>query len=386
MVGTPDFMSPEQVEGKPATPRSDLYSLGCVLYALLTGKPPFSGGTIIAVMDRVRFEAPRPVRQAAPQTPPVLDDIVSQLLRKNPDERIATPQLLANLLQAMTHALSVRDESAKMAGGAGGSGETTVIGDIEQPLAPETARVPQRPAPPPGVTADYDPDRGDSLAIPTAVSASPPVVSDLGETVEYTLEQESAAEQGAERKTHFTPVSDREWRSALGTEADAASSQRERVSITLLAAALLAIIGAVVFFALPLSADKLYRRIQESAVQPDLRDHCSRYMAEFLRRFPQDARAAEIEQLQADLQCQNLRQELTDKVRTLTDLEQAYLDGMKLAEQGQWTEAAARFQETVEGLESRVLSAADRRLLDRTRHMLDKSRRSESANQSRSQE
>lgn len=376
MVGTPDFMSPEQVEGKPATPRSDLYSLGCVLYALLTGKPPFSGGTIITVMDRVRFEVPRPVCQAAPQTPPVLDDIISQLLRKSPDERIATPQLLANLLQAMTHALSVQDEFAKLGGRATGSGETTVVGDVAQPPAAETERVPHMPAPPPGVTVDYDPRADSSPALPTAVPARPPAASDLGETVEYTLEQESVPVPAAERKTHFTPVSEREWRSALGTEADAASSKRERWSIALLAAALLGIVATIVFFALPLSADKLYRQIQDSAAEPAQRDRCWRSMSEFLDRFPDDARAAEVEQLRADLQCQNLRQELSGKVRALTDLEQAYLDGMKLADQSQWPGAAARFQQIVEGLESRVLSAADRRLLDRTRHMLAKSQRS----------
>ena len=81
--------------------------------------------------------------------------------------------------------------------------------------------------------------------------------------------------------------------------------------------------------------------------------------------FPRGTRAAEIEQLRADLQCQSLRQELGGKVRTLTDREQAYLGGMKLAEQGQWPDAAARFQQVVEGLEPRVLSAADRGLLDR---------------------
>lgn len=382
MVGTPDFMSPEQVEGKPVTPRSDLYSLGCVLYTLLTGKPPFSGATMTAVMDRVRFEAPRSVRLAAPNTPPVLDDIISQLLRKNSDERIATPQLLANLLQAMTHALSVRDESAaKMAGRAEGTGETTLIGDVEPPLAPIPAGIPNRPAPSPAVKPDRDPNSDLSIPIPTAISENPPVAADLGGTIEYTLEREAAAGSGAERKTHFTPVSERDWRSTLGTEADAVSSKRERVSIAVLATALLVVVGTVVFMALPLSADKLFRRIQDSAVQPAQRDRCSRYMAEFLERFPEDARAAEIQHLRAELQCQNLRQELSDKVRTLTDLEQAYLDGMNLAEQGQWTEAAVRFQQAAGGRESRVLSAADRRLQDRARYMLDKSRRLGSAKQ-----
>jgi serine/threonine-protein kinase len=374
MVGTPDYMSPEQVEGKPATPRSDLYSLGCLLYALLTGKPPFSGSTVTAVMDRVRFEAPRPARLAAPQTPQVLDDIISQLLRKNPDERIATPQLVANLLQAMSHALSVRDESAAKAGHPEGSGETTVIGDVEQPLAPETAGVPQRPAPPPGVTADDDPLPGAGPPIPTALAGSPPPESDLSETKEYTLEHEAAGEQAVERKTHFTPVSEREWRSAIGTESEAASSDRGHLGVALLAAALLAVIATIVYLAQPLSADQLYRRIQETTRQPEQADRGSRYIAEFLERFPEDARAGEIEQLRADLQCQGLRQDLGDKVRTLTDGEQAYLDGMDLADQGRWPEAAARFQQVVEGLEPKVLSAADRRLLDRSRHMRDKAR------------
>jgi serine/threonine protein kinase len=181
MIGTPDYMSPEQVEGKPATPRSDLYCLGCVLYALLTGKPPFTGATLTAVMDRVRFEAPRPVRLAAPQTPQVLDDIIRQLLRKNPEERIATPQLLANLFQAMTHALSVQDASAANSGGRWeSSGETTVVGDIGEPLAPQTAGAPQQPPPspspspspapappPPGVTAKNDPHANGEITLPT---------------------------------------------------------------------------------------------------------------------------------------------------------------------------------------------------------------------------
>jgi len=376
MVGTPDYMSPEQIEGRPATSRSDLYSLGCVLYALLTGKPPFTGATITAVIDRVRFESPRPVRLAAPQTPPDLDDIISQLLRKEADQRIATPQLLANLLQAMTHALSGRDGLASqredpLAAG----GETTVIGDMDEPPALETAGIPRRSPPPPDVTAHHAPDADDRLTMPTAISENPPPPPDLGETMEYTVEPEPGIEHEAEPKTHFTPVSEREWRSVLNTESPSAAPHLERWSIALLAAALLAVVGTIVFLSLPLSADKLYRRIQDSASQPDQLDRCWRDMADFLERFPKDARAAEIERLQADLQCQDLRQDLSRKVRTLTDLEQAYLEGMDLAEQGQWPEAQARFEQVVQGLEPRVLSAADRRLLERARHMQGKSQR-----------
>jgi len=407
MIGTPDYMSPEQVEGKPATPRSDLYCLGCVLYALLTGKPPFSGATLTVVMDRVRYEAPRPARSAAPQTPQVLDDIISQLLRKNPEERIATPQLLANLLQAMTHALSIRDDAASSNSGSRPSGETTVVGDIAEPLAAETARTSPGPASAPpatggvtgaatgsarpratgggtagaaaGVTANAtsgdDPRAEGRITLPTAISAVPPADLEGGETIAYNLEQQADADKRLERKTHFTAVAEREWQSVIGTETETVSAKRERFTVVLLAAALLAVVGTMVFLALPPTADKLYGRIQELSAAPAERDRCARLIAEFLDRYPEDPRAAEIRQLQADQQCLSLQRELGAKVRSLTDLEQTYLEGMALAEQDQWTEAARCFQQIVEGLKSRILSAADRRLLDRSQHMLDTSRR-----------
>jgi UDP-glucuronate decarboxylase len=209
--------------------------------------------------------------------------------------------------------------------------------------------------------------------LPTAISAGPPSDSDTSETVEYHVEP-PVADKPPERKTHFTPVSEREWRSVIGTPADTSPTKRERFAIALLASALLAVVGTLVFLALPPSADKLHHRIQDSSAVSAEHDRCSRLIAEFLDRYPEDPRAAEIRQLRADLQCLSLRQELGNKVRTLTDLEQAYLEGMGWADQGQWTEAAMSFQRVVDGLKARILSAADRRLLDRSQHMLDKSR------------
>lgn len=374
LIGTPDYMSPEQVEGQPATPRSDLYALGCVLYALLTGKPPFTGASVTSVMDRVRSETPRSVRLLAPQTPQVLDDIIGQLLRKIPGQRIATPQLLANLLQAMTHALSVQDGAG--AGGLdGSSGETTVVGDIGEALAAETAGASQGRAPPCDATAEDPPLDSGEITVPTAISKDPQADARMGETVDYAVEPQSADVAAAEGRTHFTPVSEREWRSVISMDADTAPTQRERLSVAVCAAALLAIVGTLLLLLLPPSADKLYRRIQESAAAPAERARCSRLIDEFLERYVDDPRVGEIRQLQADLQCLNLQQELAAKIRTLTELEQAYLEGMRLADQEQWSQASQRFEQVVEELTSRVLSAADRRLLDRARHMRDKLQR-----------
>jgi eukaryotic-like serine/threonine-protein kinase len=106
MIGTPDYMSPEQTEGFPATGRSDLYSLGCVMYALISGKPPFTSPSITKIIDRVRTVEALPLRRLVPDLPEPMERIVAQLLNKDPAQRIATPQALANLLRAMKHALT----------------------------------------------------------------------------------------------------------------------------------------------------------------------------------------------------------------------------------------------------------------------------------------
>jgi serine/threonine-protein kinase len=107
VIGTADYMAPEQAEGKPITGRCDLYALGSVLYALLAGKPPFGGRTIIEVIAALKNEQPTPVRRLAPDTPLEFERIIQQLLEKDPQKRIPTPLALANRLRAMEHALSL---------------------------------------------------------------------------------------------------------------------------------------------------------------------------------------------------------------------------------------------------------------------------------------
>src|SRR5262249_61586462 len=69
VAGTPAFMSPEQAEGKPVDHRSDLFSLGSVLYAACTGRPPFRAGTNMGVLKRGCEETPTPIREANPEMP-----------------------------------------------------------------------------------------------------------------------------------------------------------------------------------------------------------------------------------------------------------------------------------------------------------------------------
>ncbi|HKB05814.1 MAG TPA: protein kinase [Gemmataceae bacterium] len=104
ITGTPNYMSPEQAAGTTVDARSDLFSLGSVLYALCTGHPPFRAETPLAVLRRVADDPVRPPREANPDVPDWLDAIVRKLLAKNPADRFQTATEVAELLgQHLAH-------------------------------------------------------------------------------------------------------------------------------------------------------------------------------------------------------------------------------------------------------------------------------------------
>ncbi|HEV8597805.1 MAG TPA: protein kinase [Gemmatimonadales bacterium] len=87
-IGTPAYMSPEQATGDQSLDhRSDLYSLGCVLYEMLAGEPPFGGPNAQVILSRVLTEAPRPLRSIRPGVPPVIEKIVAGAIARSPADR-----------------------------------------------------------------------------------------------------------------------------------------------------------------------------------------------------------------------------------------------------------------------------------------------------------
>src|SRR5215471_1699931 len=99
VIGTPDYLAPEQaVDARAADIRSDLYSLGCTFYFLLTGQPPFQAESLTELLLKHQMEQPTPVEQRRPDVPPGIAAIVKKLMAKRPEERFQTP---AELIEAL---------------------------------------------------------------------------------------------------------------------------------------------------------------------------------------------------------------------------------------------------------------------------------------------
>jgi eukaryotic-like serine/threonine-protein kinase len=87
IAGSPSYMSPEQVQGKELTNRSDLYSLGAVMYELLTGARPFRGGNLAKLMHQIVYATPPPIHTLRREVPEELEEVVAIALQKDPDKR-----------------------------------------------------------------------------------------------------------------------------------------------------------------------------------------------------------------------------------------------------------------------------------------------------------
>jgi serine/threonine-protein kinase len=94
-LGTPDYISPEQVKGQRGDQRSDIYSLGAMLYEMLTGQPPFVGSNPLAVMNERVLKDPQPARELNLEISPQLQEILNRALERDPRHRYATASEMA---------------------------------------------------------------------------------------------------------------------------------------------------------------------------------------------------------------------------------------------------------------------------------------------------
>lgn len=151
-IGTPEYMSPEQAEGKEIDPRADVYALGCVLYETLSGRPPFVGSTPVSVLYQQVHSRPAYIRGFNPDVPRELARVVEQALAKRPEERFGTAESLAEALLPFTGGLV--EPTTHFTGAPPSTPRTPSIPAFPPPTS-EAPQPPDTPAPP------VQPDSGD---------------------------------------------------------------------------------------------------------------------------------------------------------------------------------------------------------------------------------
>ena len=169
VVGTPNYMSPEQVKGRPLDGRSDLWSFGVILYEMVTGEKPFTGQNVTTIIYKIVNENPIPPKELDPAIHPGLSAVIQRALAKHPDQRY---QHGADLVHHLINYRSIGTETASLPEDAGAA-------HVPQPApaAPPAAKAATVPAPaaakPPAAPAPAAPKPAAPAATPAAAAAKP---------------------------------------------------------------------------------------------------------------------------------------------------------------------------------------------------------------------
>jgi serine/threonine-protein kinase len=329
VLGTAEYMAPEQADGRPVSHRADLYSLGAVLYALIAGRPPFVAKTIPEMLQMQRFASPEPLRRYVPDVPQEVEAIVLQLLEKDPERRPPNATLLARRLAATAHGLQQQQQKKPPEGPATQGTDEFIISTPGAAPAPgdegplSETRVATSPLPVPlvqgtqnvdllGVTQVTDPRAASSSAIANGQDEAKPARRFLTVSEAEELERDTLLDE--EPRPWFSP------------------------SGVVLAMSLL-LLGGLIYYSLqPAAADTIYQRVrtqtasqEDSAIlaaEPDIQ--------QFLRHYPSDKRSREMEDLLSQISMIRLKRRFERQARALggdqvrLPIEIAYLAAIKL--------------------------------------------------------
>lgn len=342
VLGTAEFMAPEQAEGGPVGPAADLYSLGGVFYVLLTRRPLFQGQSLPEILKKQRLETPDPVGRHAPDVPKMLESIVARLLQKDPRRRIRNAAVLARHLAALEHGMSLTGTAesgadspqadSPAADGPADLPSTRIVGDRAEldALPPTRAMDPEdevRPAAEAG-----------SASGPGEPEQAPPAADDLPETKVTSAFRDRDRAEDADRRQ-------RGGRYTLIAEEDPDRLDTEEVrppwispQTWALAAALIAVGLAIWFFLQDPSADALYdritTRIDGSAESLLLAEDDIR---KFRMLYPSDPRARQLLEYETEIELHDLERKLERRARglgaaeNLVPIERDYLEAINYA-------------------------------------------------------
>jgi len=166
LVGTPTYLSPEQAQGLPVDHRSDLFSLGVVLYRLTTGQLPFRGDSTMAVLLALATQQAQPVREINPALPAGLAELIMQLLAKDPAQRPASAREVADRLGVLERQQALPPPVAPSS--------TEVLPAL--PATPPAAELFAQPCQPALVPTELPPPAPPQLELPRGTGSSPGAV------------------------------------------------------------------------------------------------------------------------------------------------------------------------------------------------------------------
>ncbi len=371
VLGTAEYMAPEQAEGRPITPRSDLYSLGGVMYCLLAGRPPFRAKSLVEMLEKHRTAAPEPLGRHAADVPAELEQIILQLLEKDPEKRIANATLVARRLGAMLAALSVKPDTGErealreLAGegeglpvpgpaGPDGGGQPPQPGSGEAshglpPVRTEVAVADSASSVPPGQTATHalgdplKPYRRTATQLPGDWAGKPTLQAEPGSPAENLPETKAtgafAGYEAAGGAAGRSPASETAAGSrattgrftAVGADELDAIGPSAPVHHALISVQTWVLLGSLIAVGLtawyslrPASADALYRRIsaktQDSSIESLL--DAEQSIEEFLTRYGNDPRAPELRESMREIELYRLERQFELRARSLAKLTQ----------------------------------------------------------------
>ncbi len=258
IIGTAEYMAPEQAAGKPVEPRADLYSLGAVMYVLLARRPLFKGKSLREVLHKQQYEIPEPLRHFNADMPERLERLIAQLLEKDPERRIPNAMVLGRLLEAMQQAMVVPGETVEA--GAPECLPPPAGAEAAAPPAPIAAAENSSPADCPA-TSDFTPP---PVRAPTAYvePSSDPLAPTIASTGIPILAIEPDVKEAPKPASRFVAVSEED----LGREEiEESDPVLTFLGISLgtwtLIVALFLVAGGMWYFLQPPTADGLYNRI-----------------------------------------------------------------------------------------------------------------------------
>lgn len=324
VLGTADYMSPEQAEGKTATVRSDLYSLGSVIFAIMARRAPFAAKSLPEVLHKLRYEEAPPLHKYAPEAPNRLAKLVSRLLEKDPQRRIGTAVAVSKRLAEIAAELPAEpteptpepppkstkrkaddDDFTFEENPASPSTETpktewsrpTAIDppkpDIPQPKVKSTDATTSIPLTQVTNVRKKEPE---PAQLKTAVSsgAFPTSAQDAVNQDAATVRKPPPGQSADEAAGVYTPIEEARKKDEFATPEPTANST---LGFALLGGLAVLIFGAVVYYMIPQSAATLYDKIETAAAAKDSSELLSVQIEieEFLKRFPTDDRADEVQ-------------------------------------------------------------------------------------------